>query len=53
MRRAMTHRFKKHYTREEARALLPSVRKWLQQLHELRDWLRRYEVEFDEAYVWD
>jgi REP-associated tyrosine transposase len=20
---------------------------------ELRDWLRRYEVEFDEAYVWD
>jgi len=28
--------FKKHYTREEARALLPRVRRWLKQLVELR-----------------
>ena len=45
----MTHRFKKHYTREEARALLPSVRKWLQQLHELRDWLRQRDAEIEKA----
>jgi hypothetical protein len=32
----MTHRFEKHYTREEARALLPKVRQWLEQLGELR-----------------
>jgi len=32
----MTHRFEKHYTREEARALLPKVRHWLEQLGELR-----------------
>ena len=32
----MTHKFEKHYTREEARALLPKVRQWLEQLGELR-----------------
>ena len=30
----MTHKFQKHYTREEARALLPEVRKWLGQLQQ-------------------
>ena len=45
----MTHRYKKHYTREEARALLPSLRKWLQQLHELRDWLRQRDTEIEKA----
>src|SRR2546425_4051031 len=45
----MTHRFKKHYTREEARALLPSVRKWIQQLHDLRDWLRQRDAEIEKA----
>jgi len=49
MRRAMTHRYKKHYTREEARALLPSLRKWLQQLYELRDWLRQRDTEIEKA----
>lgn len=33
----MTYRFEKHYTREEARALLPQLRKWLDQLGELRE----------------
>jgi hypothetical protein len=28
----MNYRFKKHYTREEARELLPEVRRWLEQL---------------------
>ena len=28
----MPHRFKKHYTRDEARALLPSLRRWLEDL---------------------
>ncbi len=36
-------RFKRHYTRGEARALLPEVRAWLVQLTELRDALRRHD----------
>jgi hypothetical protein len=31
----MPHRFNKHYTREEARALLPKLRRWLDQLLDL------------------
>jgi hypothetical protein len=30
----MAHRFNKHYTREEARKLLPRIRKWLEALEE-------------------
>ena len=32
----MAHQFKKHYTRDEARALLPQIRQWLKQLTALR-----------------
>ena len=32
----MKYRFSKHYTREEARALLPKLRKWLDNLVALR-----------------
>ncbi|MDB6125615.1 MAG: hypothetical protein JWQ71_4608 [Pedosphaera sp.] len=32
----MAHQFQKHYTREEARALLPQIRQWLDQLVLLR-----------------
>ena len=32
----MKHRFDKHYTRDEARALLPQIRKWLERLNGLR-----------------
>lgn len=32
----MAHQFRKHYTRDEARALLPRVREWLQRLGRLR-----------------
>ena len=37
----MPHRFQKHYTRDEARSLLPQVRKWLVQLNGLRQELER------------
>ena len=33
----MPHFFKKHYTRDEARALLPRVREWLNKLGALRE----------------
>jgi hypothetical protein len=32
----MQLRFEKHYTREEARALLPEIRRWLERLSRLR-----------------
>ena len=32
----MEQRFDKHYTRDEARALLPQIRRWLEQLNRLR-----------------
>jgi len=35
----MAHQFSKHYTREEAKALLPQVRKWIEQLEQARDHL--------------
>ncbi len=31
----MKHRFNKHYTRDEARALLPQIRQWLERLTQL------------------
>jgi hypothetical protein len=39
----MKYRFDKHYTREEARALLPQIRKWLERLNQLRHVLERQE----------
>ena len=39
----MKHRFNKHYTRDEARALLPQIRKWLERLTQLRQLLERQE----------
>jgi hypothetical protein len=33
---AMKHQFAKHYTREEANALLPQIRQWLARLNQLR-----------------
>jgi hypothetical protein len=35
----MDQQFDKHYTREEARALLPQIRQWLEQLSRLRQQL--------------
>src|SRR5213596_629943 len=39
----MGYQFKKHYTRDEARALLPEIRKWLGQLSEWRKRLQQYD----------
>ena len=36
----MSHRYQKHYTRDEARRLLPQIREWLQQLARLRGQLQ-------------
>lgn len=40
----MEYRFEKHYTREEAQALLPQVREWLRRLALLRDERERQET---------
>jgi hypothetical protein len=39
----MPHRFQKHYTRDEARALLPQLRQWLAELNRLREESERHE----------
>jgi hypothetical protein len=37
----MEHRFHKHYTREEAQALVPRLRQWLNRLNQLRHEVER------------
>jgi hypothetical protein len=39
----MKFQFQKHYTRDEARALLPKVRQWLEELDRLRAQLLKHE----------
>jgi hypothetical protein len=39
----MGYQFKKHYTREEAKALLPQVRQWLKQLDHFHEQLQKYD----------
>lgn len=39
----MIYRFKKHYTRDEARALLPKVRQWLGELDTMRETLQKWD----------
>ena len=39
----MKHRFAKHYTRDEAEALLPQLREWLAELNRLREEEQRQE----------
>jgi len=39
----MTHRYQKHYTRAEARALLPQIRLWLKRIVQLKEELEKYE----------
>jgi hypothetical protein len=43
----MPYLYRKHYTREEARTLLPQIRQWLQQLHALRDRLEKYDPQLN------
>jgi hypothetical protein len=39
----MIYRFQKHYTLDQARALLPRIRQWLKQMIDLRGKLRKHE----------
>jgi hypothetical protein len=39
----MSYQFKKHYTREEAQALLPQVRQWLEKIEHTRNRLQTVE----------
>ncbi|HEU6449136.1 MAG TPA: DUF2203 domain-containing protein [Verrucomicrobiae bacterium] len=39
----MKYQFEKHYTRDEARALLPQIREWLERLNQLRKETERFE----------
>ena len=39
----MAYRFEKHYTREEARGLLPQLRQWLGRLAQLQADLQKFE----------
>src|SRR4051812_14102029 len=39
----MANKYRKHYTRTEARALLPQIRAWLKQIVELREELEKKE----------
>ncbi len=39
----MKYRFEKHYTREEAQALVPQLRQWLGELNRLREETERFE----------
>ena len=37
------HKFRKHYTRDEARQLLPLVKQWLEELARARDLITHYD----------
>lgn len=37
------HKFKKHYTRDEARELLPLVKQWLEELLQARELIAHYD----------
>ncbi len=42
--RTMNHHFKKHYTLEEARSMLPKIRRWLERMRESRAAIAEYEA---------
>ena len=43
----MEYRFHKHYTLEQARALLPSVQEWLNEMQRLRTKLQKHEEKIE------
>jgi hypothetical protein len=47
----MAFKYKKHYTLEEARALLPEIRQWLERLLALRSKLHQIEQQIGEKRV--
>jgi hypothetical protein len=44
------HRYRKHYTREEARTLLPQIRQWLTRIGQLREELSKHEQQFESVF---
>lgn len=44
----MPNQFRKHYTLEEARALLPQIRQWLGKIHELRRQLKPLDARIEQ-----
>lgn len=44
----MHHKFRHHYTLEEARALLPRIRKWLVEIHQLRRRLKPLDLRIEQ-----
>lgn len=44
----MPYQFKHHYTREEARTLLPAIRQWLDELSALRGQFQEYDRQLAE-----
>ena len=40
----MPYRFQKHYTIDQARALLPQIREWLAEIHQLRRRLKQLDA---------
>jgi hypothetical protein len=47
----MELRFEKHYTREEARAMLPEIRRWLARLNQLRKDIEKFERRLSQLAV--
>ena len=43
----MEYRFKKHFTLEEARALLPQIRKWLERASRIRQDLEKHDQKIE------
>ncbi|MEP6663100.1 MAG: DUF2203 domain-containing protein [Verrucomicrobiota bacterium] len=43
----MSHHFSKHYSVEEARALLPQIRQWLEQIEALKTRLGQLDIRID------
>ena len=43
----MKTKFSHHYTREEAKALMPQLREWLEEIRELQKQMVRYESQLD------
>jgi len=44
------HRYRKHYTRDEARALLPEIRGWLTRIGQLREKLAKHEQQIGSVF---
>ena len=44
------HRYHKHYTRDEARALLPQIRDWLSRIAEIREKITKREQQMESVF---